>query len=234
MANKLSFTLDKVVPWGRSFVEYTAMFSLIKDDLAKRILGCSDGPSSFNTELTQQGGSIISVDPIYQFSSEEIKERVDATYDEVMGQIEKNRNDFVWKHIENVEELGNIRMKAMQKFLVDYPVGFAENRYIQGELPALSFQDNEFDVALCSHFLFLYSEHFSFDFHIQSLMELCRVAPEVRIFPLLDLSSKKSKYLSGVITHLEENGYDCRIKKVSYEFQRDGDEMLQVKSGKNK
>ena len=33
------FTLDAVVPWGRSFDEYCAMFALSDRDLGLRILG---------------------------------------------------------------------------------------------------------------------------------------------------------------------------------------------------
>jgi hypothetical protein len=46
------FTLDRVVPWGRSFDEYVAMFALSSEDLGRRILGCNDGPASFNSGLT--------------------------------------------------------------------------------------------------------------------------------------------------------------------------------------
>jgi hypothetical protein len=35
----MAFTLDKIVPWGRSFAEYAAMFDLLPDDLVKHILG---------------------------------------------------------------------------------------------------------------------------------------------------------------------------------------------------
>jgi len=59
----VSFSLDQVVPWGRSFEEYVAMFSLTEEDLAGRILGCGDGPASFNCELTRRGGMIVSLDP---------------------------------------------------------------------------------------------------------------------------------------------------------------------------
>ncbi|MEJ2690734.1 MAG: SAM-dependent methyltransferase, partial [Deltaproteobacteria bacterium] len=52
----MSFTLEKVVPWGRSFAEYAAMFALSKADLQGRILGCGDGPASFNASLSRQGG----------------------------------------------------------------------------------------------------------------------------------------------------------------------------------
>ena len=44
----MSFTLSGVVPWGRSYNEYVAMFSLSAVDLRQRILGCADGPSAFN------------------------------------------------------------------------------------------------------------------------------------------------------------------------------------------
>jgi hypothetical protein len=46
------FTLERVVPWGRSFDEYRRMFVLSSDDLRLRILGCADGPASFNAEAT--------------------------------------------------------------------------------------------------------------------------------------------------------------------------------------
>ncbi len=58
----MAFTLDKVVPWGRSLDEYRRMFALTDSDLEKRILGCADGPASFNAELTANGGSVVSCD----------------------------------------------------------------------------------------------------------------------------------------------------------------------------
>ncbi len=48
------FTLDQVVPWGRSFDEYRNMFALADTDLRSKILGCADGPESFNAEATQR------------------------------------------------------------------------------------------------------------------------------------------------------------------------------------
>ena len=55
----MSFTLEKIVPWGRSFDEYISMFSLSANDLKKKILGCGDGPASFNAELTKIGGIAV-------------------------------------------------------------------------------------------------------------------------------------------------------------------------------
>ena len=50
--------------------EYQAMFNLDKTDLNSKILGCADGPSSFNAELRKFGGEVTSIDPIYAFSKE--------------------------------------------------------------------------------------------------------------------------------------------------------------------
>ena len=41
------FTLDTVVPWGRSFDEYCAMFALSDRDLGLNILDCGGGPGEF-------------------------------------------------------------------------------------------------------------------------------------------------------------------------------------------
>ncbi len=54
--------------------------------------------------------------------------------------------------------------------------------FVPAQLPELPFFDGTFDLALCSHFLFLCSEHHDAKFHIHALRELCRVAQEVRIF----------------------------------------------------
>jgi hypothetical protein len=58
------FTLDRVVLWGRSFDEYRRMFNLTSEDLGGRIVGCGDGPASFNAEATVQGRQVISCDPL--------------------------------------------------------------------------------------------------------------------------------------------------------------------------
>lgn len=227
IGNSMSFTLEQVVPWGRSFEEYVSMFSLSADDLAKKILGCGDGPACFNADLTKRAGTVVSVDPIYQFSSDEIRSRIEATYDKVMEQTRANQEEFVWESIKSVEELGRIRMDAMKKFLEDYPT--SGERYIGAELPTLPFVQGHFDLALSSHFLFLYSDQLSYEFHLQSIKELCRVADEARIFPLLELGTKKSRHIDRAINDLKEIGYQCSVEKVSYEFQKGGNEMLRVK-----
>ena len=109
----MGFTLDKVVPWGRSYDEYVSMFGLTENDLALRILGCGDGPAAFNSELCKRGGNVVSVDPIYVFDAAQIRSRVSDTYETVMTQVRQNKSDYIWGAIPSVEPLGNMRLSAM-------------------------------------------------------------------------------------------------------------------------
>jgi len=224
----MAFTLKDIVPWGRSFEEYCSMFKLSPDDLQKRILGCGDGPAGFNAGFARRGGRVVSADPVYRFTAEDISRRIDETYCEVMEQTVKNRDEFVWKSISSPEELGRIRMRAMGEFLSDFDAGRRRGRYVAAELPRLPFGNNAFDIALCSHLLFLYSERLSLTFHMDSIEELCRVAKEARVFPLLELGARRSRHLDAVVEGLEGQGYHVGIEKVDYEFQRGGDEMMRV------
>ncbi|MCP4716445.1 MAG: class I SAM-dependent methyltransferase [Deltaproteobacteria bacterium] len=224
----MAFSLEQVVPWGRSFAEYEEMFALGENDLLQRILGCGDGPAGFNSVLTARGGRVVSADPLYCFSAAEIRGRIAATSPEVLEQARLNREEFVWDRIRSVEELERLRLGAMELFLSDYAAGLQHKRYREAALPRLPFADDSFDIALCSHFLFLYSEHFSEDFHVQSILELCRVAAEARIFPLLELGSRPSRHLEPVLDRLAREGCDVLIETVTYEFQKGGNKMLRV------
>jgi hypothetical protein len=115
------FTLDAVVPWGRSFDEYCAMFALSDRDLGLRILDCGGGPASFNAEGTRGGRCIVSCDPIYRFTASQIETRIAATYAAIIDQTRHNASEFVWTSMRSVDELGAVRMAAMRKFLDDYP-----------------------------------------------------------------------------------------------------------------
>ena len=226
----MAFRLEEVVPWGRSFEEYQAMFALSDKDLSERILGCADGPASFNTGLTKRGGKIVSADPLYRFSREGIRNRIDQVFETVLDETRKNAHEFVWETIPSVEALGRTRREAMDDFLDDYLEGLDEERYIDASLPELPFREKEFDLALCSHYLFLYSPHLSLDFHLRSIRELCRVAREVRIFPLLELGAVPSRHLDEIQQKLQEPEYSVSIVPVEYEFQRGGNRMMTVKN----
>ncbi|MDD2335663.1 MAG: hypothetical protein PHD01_03705 [Geobacteraceae bacterium] len=148
--------------------------------------------------------------------------------------MRKNEHEFTWTTIRSVAELGRLRMGAMEEFLSDYPRGLQQGRYVDGELPVLPFADGQFDLALCSHLLFLYSEQLSEDFHVASLRELSRVAREVRVFPLLELGARTSRHLHAVIARLAAEGYSVAIIPVPYEFQCGGNEMIRVRNNRDR
>jgi hypothetical protein len=223
------FTLDEVVPWGRSFDEYRRMFALSDADLYGCVLGCADGPASFNAEATRRGARVVSCDPLYRWTTKQIESRVEGTYLRVLSETRRNADGFVWTTIPSVEELGRVRMTAMRTFLSDFEEHKGEGRYVAGILPALPFAPAAFDLALCSHFLFLYSTQLNEDFHRVAIVEMCRVASEVRIFPLLALDGARSAHVAPVATSLRDAGYDVAIEAVPYEFQRGGNEMMRVR-----
>ena len=175
-----------------------------------------------------QGRFVVSVDPVYQFSPQQIRGQISKTYPIIMQQLRDNLDDYVWTDISSPEALGQLRMKTMDRFLSDFPEGKKEGRYLPHELPTLPIEAQTFGLALCSHFLFLYSDHLSAEFHCQAIQEMLRAAGEVRVFPLLTLGREPSPHLDAVCEHFRRSGRTCQIKTADYEFQRGGNQMLRI------
>ena len=225
----MGFKLENVVPWGRSMQEYVRMFDLTPDELKLSILDCAGGPASFNFEMTRLGYKVISCDPIYQFTTDEIHQRIQDTYQTIIDGVRATKDNNVWHDIHSPEQLGQTRMAAMRQFLDDFPQGIKEGRYVTDELPILSFRTEQFDLALCSHLLFTYSEQLGAEFHLNSILEMCRVAKEVRVFPLLvSFSGETSPLLQPIMDELQKRGYKVEINQVPYEFQKGGNKMLRI------
>ena len=220
----MAVKLNSVVPWGRSFDEYVGMFALSADDLQRSILDCAAGPSSFGAEMFARGRRVICTDPIYEFSVEQIRSRVSAVRDDMLQQVRGQMGQFVWKTIQSVEHLEEVRMGAMGKFCEDFSAATARERYRAQSLPNLDFADGEFDLALCSHFLFLYSERLDEAFHLDSIHELLRVAREVRIFPVTEMDGRPSRHLAKV-----QAVFQTKLVKVDYEFLKDANQMMIVR-----
>lgn len=208
------------------------MFALSSDDLHARILGCADGPASFNAEATAAGFSVVSCDPLYRCTTEQIRQRICESSEVVLEQTRRNQREFVWTSIHSIEELRELRMSSMEKFLTDFDTGKQQGRYVDAELPRLPFDDGAFGLAVCSHFLFLYSDQFTEDFHVAAIREMSRVAREVRIFPLLSLGAERSRHVDPVRERLRRGAYLVTIERVPYEFQRGGNQMMRIRPGR--
>ncbi|OOV34767.1 hypothetical protein BV61_02150 [Candidatus Synechococcus spongiarum LMB bulk15M] len=227
----MPFSLDHVVPWGRTLAEIQAMVNLSAAERATgsvRILDCGGGPASFNAELTELGGEVVSIDPLYALSGAFIARRIAETFAVVMEQVYRHEGNFIWTNVVSPKVLGECRMEAMNRFLHDYPKGKKEGRYVEAALPSLPLPDGAFDLALSSHFLFLYSEQFDLEFHLDALWEMLRVAEEVRVFPLLKMDGTPSHHLSAVMDVMRMHGVSSAIETVPYEFQRGGNQMLRL------
>ena len=110
------FTLDQVVPWGRSFDEYRRMFALTDAELSMRIIGCGDGPASFNAEATRRGTAVVSCDPIYRYDVGQIRSRIESAYSQILEQTRQNLDDFVWTSIRS--ENGSLSIFTLKVFCV--------------------------------------------------------------------------------------------------------------------
>lgn len=228
-ASSMAKFFDDIIPLGRSGEEYLQMFNLYAIHENRSFIDCGSGPSSFNAMMTKAGKRIVSVDPLYHSDAAMIADRVKSSFNRVVEGIKQNKEFYLWERYKTIEELTDARLGAMQCFLDDYEIGKAEGRYIASSLPSLPFDKNSFELALCSHLLFLYSKHLTFQFHVDAIIEMIRVAKEVRIFPLVDLDGKTSEHLRGVIKVLKSMDLHTQIISVPYEFQRGANQCLIVR-----
>lgn len=225
----MAFLLKDVVPWGRNLNEYRKIFSLTDEELSnKKIIGFGDGPASFNSEATELGYDVTSLDRIYQFTRIELDKRISETRDIIIEQIKNNTDNYLWGEIKTLAELEQIRMSAMKTFIADYDKGKDDRRYIYHQLPSkTAFSENTFDIGLSSHFLLMYTA-LGYDFHIKSINEMLRICREVRIFPIVDLDGNKSELTNKVVEYLQEN-YEVKLISTAYEFQKCDNLMLSIK-----
>lgn len=225
----MAFTLDRIVPWGRSLADYMGMFDLHPGELQRRVLGCADGPASFNAEVTARGGTVLSADPLFAASASAIAGRIEETFETVLAGLRANRGAYVWPAGLTPESLAARRLRTMQTFLSDYEAGRAEGRYLAAGLPHLPIRDATFDLALCSHYLFTYDHAIPLDQHCAAILEMRRVAAEVRVFPLLALDGTPSALTDPVADALRGRGLTVTLARVPYEFQKGGDTMMVVR-----
>jgi hypothetical protein len=66
----------------------------------------------------------------------------------------------------------------------------------------------------------LYARQLGQQFHAAAILEMCRVASECRVFPLLELDGTRSPLVEPVGNTVREYGFDVSIEQVPYEFQR--------------
>jgi hypothetical protein len=219
------FTLSAVVPWGRSFDECQRMFAL-----GATICGSPSSAAVMAGQLqrgaTRQGSA--SRHAIRSISSTPTScASIDRNRTGRIEQTRQNAHSSCGQHRLD-RALRDTRMAATG-ILADFAAGKAEGRYIDAALPELPFADETFDLALSSHFLFLYTAQLGDDFHRRAIREMCRVAREVRIFPLVALGGAPSPLVDVAVRELMTDGFTVSIDPVPYEFQRGANQMLRIR-----
>ncbi|MNI76941.1 hypothetical protein D3C73_1332000 [compost metagenome] len=98
-------------------------------------------------------------------------------------------------------------------------------------LPKLPFADGSFSHVICSHFLFLYAEQFTYEFHLEALVELARVCKpggSVRVYPLLDLKWNAFPGFDRLMEELRGYGLEAELTASQLPFMPGSSQLLRI------
>jgi hypothetical protein len=168
-----------VLVTSRSFEEYQAFFALTPADLARTVLDSSAGASGFAAGANARGCRVVAVDPGYAQGREALLAEAARSTARGAGIVDDHEDRFVWSWYGSRGRRDSLRRDSLDVFAADLrerPGG-----YVAGALPRLPFSDAAVDLALCSHLLFTWSDVLGERWHEDALVELLRVAAEVRV-----------------------------------------------------
>lgn len=214
--------------FGRPYAELLRCFGVSEAQLrGKRVLDCPAGPSSFVAEANRRGIEAVGVDPLFYRSPDALARLALSDFDDMFARVRRSPDRFVARTYASIDDAEGARRAAIDVFLDDYRTGFAAGRYRCGALPRLEFADRAFDVVLCAHLLFVYSEKLDFAFHEAAVAELCRVAAEeVRIHPIMTSSNERYPRLDELLDLARSLGFEGAVEAVDHEFFRGSDRTL--------
>jgi len=194
------------------------MFGLTPEDLDRRIVDCPGGAASAVAEICAAGGRALAVDPQYALGVEDLRSRVRADVERSIAQKHARDREYDWDVRGGVVGHEAIRRTAAERMLTDLDA--TPERYVAGALPSLPLADDSADLVLCSHLLFTYSDRMDMADHVDAIVEMARVAPEVRIYPLVDHEGNPlPELVRSVIARLKKERLTSRIEPVIRPFQ---------------
>jgi hypothetical protein len=214
--------------WIYNLKNYKEMYDLKEEEFEYYILDFPAGLSSFNAEMLQMGyDNVISGDRLYQLEPEEMEQQAakllvnsEKYLRKHAKMLRKNEEKYIQKILHKWQQSVNI-------FIQDYRLGKKTNRYRFMDLPSLPFKEHEFKLALCSDLVF-HSETQEQGNHFQLVKELCRVAGEVRIFPLMNEKGEISNTIGPILLEMQNFHYGIEVREVAYEKNKGANAMLRI------
>lgn len=224
--------LAKMNFWGLSYDNIVDMFSLNEKDLGKKILNCMGVPSSFNAIAYQNKYDVTTCSDVYGSDKETLQAKAYKEMKQAIDCIKSNPGRFNSSVIDTPEKYQRFLEDNLKIFFKHYDEAKTRKLYSSEALPEIAFSSHQFDLALCPNFIFNGNPAFSEDFQLNCIKELCRVAHECRIFPILDADGKMPTYITALRDRLAEIGFDTSVETVAYGLLRKGSSMLKVNKRK--
>ena len=145
------------------------MFALTDDDLEpQRSSAVAMAPQASTQKRPSAGCRVVSCDPIYGFRAAEISARIAATRDQVLEQTRKNAGEFVWNDVIPDGRGAGSGSAWRRCGIVSRRLRARKDRQALHRGGATRHSRSpiaSFDLALCSHFLFLYTSQLDEAFH---------------------------------------------------------------------
>lgn len=218
-------TATPLIPsWVHSLDDYRRMFDLRDEDLQRSILDYPASVSSFNAEMHALGNHVISADEHYDLRPLDMSKHVDQIIQQLAVHLEQYADHIQPEEGQALEDILVAWDHYAKLFTSDYSMGKMQGRYRKALLPHLPFADFQFDIALCPDLLFRDKTAVP----EQVLTELCRVAHEVRVFPLLDDQGEMSKEMGPAMLALQNKNYGIEVRAVPYKLLKGSNAMLRV------
>lgn len=160
-------------------------FALTEEQFKQKVLLFPNGISTALLDLRKMNikNQWIAADPRYNLKADELQRKT--------SELVNNSN--------------------LSIFIEDYQKQYPRGYYQPATLPQLPFKHFEFQLALCPFLVF--EAHHSVSAQLEIIAELCRVATEVRIYPLPD-PDRINNTLGPLLLQLQTQHFNVQIEAL--------------------